>query len=74
MGDHMGEIIGKAVGLFIDAVEAALERRKDINEALAESLEEMAAKLRSGELKVDAALGRAKQDQQTLKNLRDKFR
>jgi hypothetical protein len=70
----MGEIVGRVVGVVWDAVEVALKKRKDFREALADSFEEAARKIRSGELMVDDAVERARADKERIDKLRDKFK
>lgn len=70
----MGEIVGRVVGVVWDAVEVALKKRKDFRDALADSFEEAARKIRSGELMIDDAVERAREDAERITNLRDKFK
>ena len=59
-------IINQAVDTAITAFKAG----RAANEALADSLEEAAAKLRSGELNIDVAVAQAKAQQGTMDSQR----
>lgn len=51
------------IGIVLAAVQAAIKAGKSLREALADSLEEAAAKIRAGAINVDDAVSRAKADQ-----------
>jgi len=58
------------IGIVLHAVQAAVKAGKSIREALADSLEEAAAKIRAGAINVDEAIERARQDQTKIDGLR----
>lgn len=62
------------IGLILQAVQAAVQAGKSIREALADSLEEAAAKIRAGELGIDDAVTRARDDQDAIDGLLRKRR
>lgn len=66
----MGSIVKIIVDIVVAAVEAGLKLGKPMREAMAESLEVAAAKIRAGELEVDDALDLARKDQARLDKLR----
>lgn len=66
----MGSIVKIIVDIVVAAVEASLKLGKPMREAMAESLEVAAAKIRAGELEVDEALAQARKDQARIDNLR----
>lgn len=57
------------IGLILQAVQGAIQAGKSIREALADSLEEAAAKIRAGELGIDDAVARARDDQDAIDGL-----
>ena len=58
------------IRLVVAAIEAGVASGKAIREALADSFEDAAAKIRAGEINVDAAVDRAREDQRRIEALR----
>ena len=69
----MGKILGEVLGIVIEVIDVAIQQHKSFKEALATGLEEAAAKVRSGEIRVDDAVAQAKKDSAHLKSIREKF-
>lgn len=59
----METLAAKIVEVVFGVVLAAIRQGRKVREALAEGLEEAAAKIRSGELQIDDAVERAREDQ-----------
>lgn len=58
------------ISAILTAVEAAIQAGKSVREALADSLEEAAEKIRDGRLGIDETVDRARADQDALDGLR----
>lgn len=66
-------IIGQIVTTVVGAVQSAIKVGKTIREAIADSLEDAANKIRQGELLPDEALALAQEDQEKIEQARNKF-
>lgn len=60
------------IRLIGEAIEAAVAAGRPLREALAEELEDAAAKIRAGEINIGDAVDRAREDQRLINILRDR--
>ena len=68
----MGDLAKTIIDIVFKAVDQAARTGVSLRNALAQSLEEAAAQIRSGALNVDDALARAKSDQAKIDALRER--
>lgn len=66
----MGDIAKLIIDLVVAGIEAAVRTGKSLREALADSLEDAAQKIRDGRLNIDDAVERAREDQERVDALR----